>query len=466
LDPLRPNYKEPSVEEEIDLREYIEVLLKRWPWIIGLSLVAAVAAFVVSSFLPPVYEAEAKVIMLKSKTDISFVPTIRSENTEQDVNVTEAQRTLLDLVQSSDVAAAVLNESEDLLALEKRNILDLLEKVEATNNGNVISIKVTDEDPLVAAQLADHWAQAYESYINQLFNDRSTVLLGQVEAQVADVENQYRLAQANLEDFLGDNRTLVLQHDIESLKQNLDVKYKLLAQKYGELNRIETWLEDARTVQDQLKVTSSSPGAGIGDMLAVTGLRGQGSLQTTPLQLQLNLADIEANLATPDDAATMIEVIEARKARVEADIEALSAELVLAEDSLSSSAGSEQAQPPNDLAERISALEAALEAQQAQDRELRAARNIAWDNYEAVQRKLAEVTLATQITDSEVRFASHAIIPDDPISPRRLLNTVIGGALGFMLAVVGAFAVEYWQGSAPAAEQTETVPRDHVMPAP
>ncbi len=283
---------------------------------------------------------------------------------------------------------------------------------------------------------------------------------------MADVENQYRLAQTRLEDFLSHNQIVVLERDLESLKQNLDVKYKLLAQKYEELNRIETWLEDARTVQDQLKATSSSPGASIGDMLALTGLREQGSLRNTPLQLQLDLAAIEANLATPDDAASMIEVIEARKARVEADIQALSAELALAEAGLSPAAASEQAPAPTDLVDRISALEAALEAQSAQDRELRTARDLAWENYEAVQRKLAEVTLATQITDSEVRFAAHAIVPDDPISPRRLLNTAIGGALGFMLAVIGVFAVEYWQGSAPASEQTETAPRDHIMPSP
>jgi len=48
------------VEEEIDLREYIEVILRRWKWIGGITLVAVVTAAIVSFFvIAPVYEAKA-----------------------------------------------------------------------------------------------------------------------------------------------------------------------------------------------------------------------------------------------------------------------------------------------------------------------------------------------------------------------------------------------------------------------
>ena len=452
------------MEEEIDLRIYIAVLLKHWPWIVGLSLVAALAAFTVSSILPPTYEAEAKVIILKSKTDISFEPTIRNESEDKVENIAEVQQTLLTLVESSDVAAMVLPEIKDLLPSESQNILTLLKKVEAANTGNVISIKVTDKDPVVAAQLADRWANTYTSYVNQLFNDRSNTLLAQVEAQVAEVENSYRLAQANLENFLSQSQIVVLERGVESVKQNLGVKYKLLEQKYNELNRIDQWLADAQTVRDQLSAPSSSPGANVGDLLALTGLREQGASRGAPVQLQLNLAEIDGDIVTPEDAAVMTAVIAAYKARTEADIEALSAELALAGDGAASAGSREQEAATNPLVARLLVLQKALEIQKAQERELLSARNLAWENYVAVQRKLAEVTLQAQIPDSQVRFASHAIIPDDPISPRRLLNTVIGGALGFMLAVVGVFAVEYWQGGAQVSSEPERAQQDQLAP--
>jgi uncharacterized protein involved in exopolysaccharide biosynthesis len=45
-----------SMEEEIDLRKYITVLIKHWYWIIGLAVVAGVLAFVISSVTPPIYK--------------------------------------------------------------------------------------------------------------------------------------------------------------------------------------------------------------------------------------------------------------------------------------------------------------------------------------------------------------------------------------------------------------------------
>ena len=48
------------MEEEIDLREYIAVLIKYWYWIVGVTILMAVAAFIATSFMTPKYEAEAK----------------------------------------------------------------------------------------------------------------------------------------------------------------------------------------------------------------------------------------------------------------------------------------------------------------------------------------------------------------------------------------------------------------------
>ena len=62
------------MEEEIDLRAYVAVLIRYWKWIAGLALVAAVAAFVVSLLLPSSYEASAVVIITEPRYQMQFDP--------------------------------------------------------------------------------------------------------------------------------------------------------------------------------------------------------------------------------------------------------------------------------------------------------------------------------------------------------------------------------------------------------
>ena len=61
-------------EEEIDLREYINVLLKRKGVIILIFLIAVIAAALVSYFyLKPVYEASTILMISKPKLSPRFL---------------------------------------------------------------------------------------------------------------------------------------------------------------------------------------------------------------------------------------------------------------------------------------------------------------------------------------------------------------------------------------------------------
>lgn len=469
------------MEDEIDLRAYLEILLKRWYWLIGISLLGAIVAFAVSSILPPLYEAAATVLILQARTNISFEPTIQEDQggTRAGSTVRDEQLTLVNLVKSSEVASRVLQELGDILPPASQNISDLIAKTETTNQANLIIIKITDQNPQVAAQLADRWARVYENYINQLYNGHSFVLLGEVEQQAAEAGTNYQKAQANLEAFLRNNQIAVLTLDIQNLDNNLATKYSLLVQQfdlqhniladeYGELRRLEGWLENAKTIQDQLDRSNRTSTNGFDALITLILLQNQISVSNSPLSLEMNLANLADSPISPDDAANLIEVIEARKARVEANIETQEAELLaLPENSEAVQqllTGSESAESIAPLIAEKLALEGQLAAAEAQKRELEAIRDLAWQNHQAMQRKLAEVQLDLQFTNSEVRVASFAIVPDNPVAPRRLFNTLLGGLLGFILTVFGIFAIEYWHQEESGAEQIQSVPNKPIAP--
>lgn len=518
------------MEEEIDLREYIEVIFKRWYWIIGLSMLAAITAFVVTSFLEPTYEAEAKVIILKSRTEISLTSTFRTVENENE-NPAGSQETLVSLVESSDVAAAVLDQVGGLLGPESRNIISLLEKVKATNAADVISLKIADHDPQLAVELANAWASAYEAYVNDLFSQKRNSLLLEVQQQAQEVSQRYNAAQARWENFLRDNRIDVLEREIdlkkgraEALKKqdlailerelaikkaqaqalrDLDASFErrplfllnleqeilreTLQQKYDELKQMEIWLEDAQTMRDQLEKTTTSSSAKAGNALALMFLRSQvlASSAGQPVEVQASFSDIGDNSVSVADVTSLIEVIERRKARIVEEINALSTELLetqidvilnprsptlrrqiaAMDEEILALAGTERWHPRSDALNKlvdnldttIQALQAELEQQTAKRRELRQARDLAWENLTTVQRKLAEVELASQITASQVRVAASAVEPNDPISPKRLLSTVIAAVLGVMVAVLGVFVVEYWQSEEQSQEEVELI---------
>jgi len=68
------------MEEEIDLRVYVEVLLRYWKWIVGLAVGAAVVGLIVSLLLP-VYEASAVALVTESRYQMQFDPRFGPEET-------------------------------------------------------------------------------------------------------------------------------------------------------------------------------------------------------------------------------------------------------------------------------------------------------------------------------------------------------------------------------------------------
>ena len=68
-----------AMEEGIDLRAYVQVLFSHWKLIVGLAVAAAVIALVVTLMLPPIYEADAKILVTESLYRMTFDPRLTTE---------------------------------------------------------------------------------------------------------------------------------------------------------------------------------------------------------------------------------------------------------------------------------------------------------------------------------------------------------------------------------------------------
>ena len=97
------------------------------------------------------------------------------------------------------------------------------------------------------------------------------------------------------------------------------------------------------------------------------------------------------------------------------------------------------AQAIDELEQDIRGLEAELETAQAQRRELTRARDLAWETYTTVARKVAEMNVGAAVQGTVVRFAAPAALPTQPVSRKLMQTAALAGAVAFMLAIGVAF---------------------------
>jgi capsular polysaccharide biosynthesis protein len=159
------------MEDEMDLRGYISVLLRHWKIIVSITVIAVIIGGLVS-FLPSrSYEAKAGVVYMHEYGS--------SDEEASALNI--AQQTLIALAKSSSVASLAVEQLGDRLEPSERGLASLTSKVRVANQGDFIEIKVKDPDPEKAADIANAWAESYVSYVNGLYESQETMV------QVADV---------------------------------------------------------------------------------------------------------------------------------------------------------------------------------------------------------------------------------------------------------------------------------------
>ena len=231
------------MEEEVDLRQYIEVLIKhRWLIIAG-TVLAALSAFVVTVlFIDPAYEATAGILIAQTRSQITFDPrfqTVESDNIGASyyaaMNQQAHRQALVAMVENGAIATQVVERLEGELDAEERNPARLLEMVsgalketgtgsQAQANNDFIEIKVESSDPAKAAQIANAWAQVYVDYVNDLYSRRPESYIS-VQKQVITAQEIYKQAEEALTAFIAKsyiddlNRLIAeKQHIIDSLQ--------------------------------------------------------------------------------------------------------------------------------------------------------------------------------------------------------------------------------------------------------
>jgi polysaccharide biosynthesis transport protein len=137
------------------LFRFLRVLRERWWVVAATTLACTAAALAVSLPQPKEYEASSSLLFRNPGFSTAL---FGSSVFEPSLDPARESTTNLQLLQSREVARAVADELG--LDTDPDDLLDQVEAEERTNS-DVVDVKVRDEDPELAARLADQFATQY-----------------------------------------------------------------------------------------------------------------------------------------------------------------------------------------------------------------------------------------------------------------------------------------------------------------
>lgn len=168
----------PFLEQEIDLREYADIVMRRRWMIISFTIILCTLALIYSFLMKPVYEGTTRILMEKEAPKVVNM----DEVSTADFSAREYYQTQYKILKSRAVAEKVdkaiggykpwdkwkgrlRGKDLDKMSTEKR-IDALLESVEVkpVPNTQLVEVNVSDITPETAAALTNVWAESYIAY--------------------------------------------------------------------------------------------------------------------------------------------------------------------------------------------------------------------------------------------------------------------------------------------------------------
>jgi len=153
------------MEEEIELRQYWEVLCKRWMIVLILPLIAALTSGVISYFMiKPVYQASTTLIVGKKASEAGQAAAQMLDNSVLLANQ-QLAKTYATIAQSRTVEQNVI---KDLNLQMTVGELDSMISINPVKTTEILEIQVSNINPELAASIANSMAQEFSKAVIEI----------------------------------------------------------------------------------------------------------------------------------------------------------------------------------------------------------------------------------------------------------------------------------------------------------
>jgi capsular polysaccharide biosynthesis protein len=394
--------------------------------ILGCALGAGLVVLVITFIVPPTYEAEAGVALVKTGVDLNFDPKFKTiselDATTGLIDQSARRKALATIASSPDVATEVIALLGGHVPDALREPANMVRAVNARSDGDLIRISVRAGSAEQAALIANTWAHVFVNRVNAIYGS-GPLTSSELQAQADTYKKGYDQTETALVSYLASNPTSQLQRVLQE-------KQATLTDSLLVGNRLDRTLADAQALRERLAADPTDSGLGnelaklvleANSFSAATNLSTStqpGSISPITLQFQIDSQQLNANPTQMlGDVDSLIKTLVARREQIRAN-------------------------DVTQLQQDVNQLLSQLEQEHAREQELTHARDLAWDTYTTLATKVAEVTVAEQSKGNIVQTAITAVNPQEPVEPRRALYTVLATIAGFVLGLALAFLPE------------------------
>ncbi|NOX62613.1 MAG: polysaccharide biosynthesis tyrosine autokinase [Chloroflexi bacterium] len=462
----------------MSLAYFLDVLRRRW-WIIvlGALLASALYVFFASRTTQAIaYKAEAGLFILPTAVRVELEPQLKTIDSglPKDVNSkVDRRQALLALVKSPIIAQHVFEQLKDELPPGFTQPSALLPYIEGSVGGEVLLIQATFGDAELAANIANAWAEAYETEANAIFGGTTTP--ANLDAEVEAARRAYEEAEARYVQALATSPLLELQRRLEDRTVLLE---QILADRLNRLDafrlraaELERLSVDAKALQRRLR-NIDEPDLSIylaylllqnrvlvqDGLIFFNGVEESDSRVAFDQRLSTSLT-LEPDQLAPLIAKTSIDELAAQVDEIIYLLESKKADIeqTLAEGEGRSDAPSERQQIIDNLEAEIRSLQSQVEAENARLNQLQLEKEAAQNTYKVLLNKLEEVRIAASVGEgSIVRFAFPAV-PEAKknavTSQVTMIGLLLATLLGILTSVGVVIALEFVDDKVRTSEQ-------------
>jgi polysaccharide biosynthesis transport protein len=416
---------EPNAQTEISLRELLEILFRGRMIIIIITIAAILASSVFFFFLTPL-SYEAKATLLANPFNFNTVLANNADSQIIDYLTRLPSMTIetyLNQVVSDDVLNSAIKKL-DLRGSDGRYITAgaLASSVKVMNvlGTNLITITVNNGDPEMAAKIANAIAAGFIDFLAQSTKNQSQKAADLIAAQMVNEENNLNEKSLALAEYQRDNRNIdVLRQEIKSLTGQI-VEYGT------DLNYAEKQIAaNQYALQTLISSIRNTPGLNIKDFTLSVQLGGENKASDPQLQLGLGTNQLSVALLQVELNKLQASLVESTSQRV-----ALIAKI-------------------DEMNRTLTDDQIALTDQEYKYDALQRDVDMAESAYNAYLTKYKEamLTVATNIGESSVQIMSPALVPEQPVSARRLFKIAVAAVLGLILSIFMVLFLDYWKKS-------------------